>query len=65
QSVPKLIDEECNLMKPKVYNSSVTTTDNLLDEYLGAIYRWSQSCDEAGTSSGAAENIRSVRPRLF
>ncbi|XP_045803023.1 uncharacterized protein LOC123896709 [Trifolium pratense] len=62
--VPNLIDPECNLMKKKVYRSPATTTERLLDEYLGPVYRRNPPCDDAESSSAAAGKSRVVRPRL-
>jgi hypothetical protein len=66
------MDEEGNLMRPIVYESPVTTTKELLAEYLHTNSAISQ-LREAGESSAAAaantneENSdpRSVRPRLI
>ncbi|KAK2406775.1 replication protein A 70 kDa DNA-binding subunit C [Trifolium repens] len=71
KEVDKIMDEEGNLMRPIVYESPVTTTKDLLVEYLHTNSAISQLW-EAGESSAAAaartneENSdpRSVRPRL-
>ncbi|CAJ2674475.1 unnamed protein product [Trifolium pratense] len=62
--VPNLIDPDCNLMKKKMYRSPVTSTERLLDEYLGPVYRRNLPCDDAESSTAAAEKARLVRPRL-
>ncbi|PNX87180.1 hypothetical protein L195_g043266, partial [Trifolium pratense] len=59
--VPNLIDPECNLMKKKVYRPPVTSTERLLDEYLGPVYRRNPPCDDAESSSAAAGKSRLVR----
>ncbi|CAJ2652617.1 unnamed protein product [Trifolium pratense] len=61
--VPRLDDDKFDPMNTLVYKSPVTTTDKLLDEYLGAIYRRSQPYNDAESSSDAASKL--VRPRLF
>jgi hypothetical protein len=49
------MDEEGNLMRPIVYESPVTTTKELLAEYLHTNSAISQ-LSEAGESSAAAAN---------
>jgi RAB protein geranylgeranyltransferase component A len=67
----KFVNEECNLMKPKMQDSIVSTTDKVFADYMVPMAALSPMCEPGESSEGGARlstiqggGFRSVRARL-